>query len=221
MIDLYMVNCKFHESYYWKIYNLISVERQEYVRRFVKYEDSLRSVLGEALARYAFAEQFGHNTDIEFTINEYGKPSIKGNDRFNYNISHSGNWVTCAVSSFDVGIDIEKVDSSVDIEIASKYFTDDEIQEIHRAEDKLSTFFHYWTAKESYLKFLGKGLTIPLDSFFIFGNSVIVNGISLGVRLHFFSKIVGYKIAVCGKYEEDIKEPVIVSKSKLISVLRK
>lgn len=35
------------------------------------------------------------------------------------------------------------------------------------SEMQLQYFYDLWTLKESYIKFLGKGLTIPLDSFSI------------------------------------------------------
>lgn len=43
----------------------------------------------------------------DLVYNEFGKPSLKRKDIF-YNISHSGKYVTCAISNKIVGIDIQK-----------------------------------------------------------------------------------------------------------------
>jgi 4'-phosphopantetheinyl transferase len=70
-----------------------------------------------------------------------------------FNISHSANYVACAIADSPVGIDIEgrrKVNSAV----AKRYFTDEEIESIHSDDD----FFKIWTFKEALGKYTGDGL---------------------------------------------------------------
>jgi hypothetical protein len=70
-----------------------------------------------------------------------------------FNISHSANYVVCAIADSPVGIDIEggrKVNRSV----AKRYFTEEEIESIHSDED----FFKIWTFKEALGKYTGEGL---------------------------------------------------------------
>jgi 4'-phosphopantetheinyl transferase len=70
-----------------------------------------------------------------------------------FNISHSANYVACAIADTPVGIDIEgrrKVNNAV----AKRYFTEEEIKSIHSDED----FFKIWTFKEALGKYTGEGL---------------------------------------------------------------
>jgi hypothetical protein len=70
-----------------------------------------------------------------------------------FNISHSANYVACAIADLPVGIDIEgrrKVNSSV----AKRYFTEEEIKSILCDED----FFKIWAFKEALGKYTGEGL---------------------------------------------------------------
>jgi 4'-phosphopantetheinyl transferase len=46
------------------------------------------------------------NKFIFFDKNEYGKPYLRGYSKFNFNISHSGDFVVCAIDELSVGIDI-------------------------------------------------------------------------------------------------------------------
>lgn len=63
-----------------------------------------------------------------------------------------------------VGIDVEEV-RVFDLCMAKQLFTEFEYWEILAAENKSLACFDIWTMKESYVKALGKGLAIPLDSF--------------------------------------------------------
>ncbi len=86
-----------------------------------------------------------------------------------FNISHTKNLITCAVTlTDDIGIDVENISRSNDIlSIAERYFSEQESTELFSlAEPKQpSRFFDYWTLKESYIKAWGLGLAIPLDDF--------------------------------------------------------
>nr|WP_269320157.1 4'-phosphopantetheinyl transferase superfamily protein [Brevibacillus thermoruber] len=55
----------------------------------------------------------------------------------------------------------------MDLHIADHLFTPQEnrILASKTGDARLAYFFHVWTLKESYVKAVGKGLSIPLDSF--------------------------------------------------------
>lgn len=91
-----------------------------------------------------------------------------GHPNFHFNISHSSDYVLCSVSHCSVGIDIEEI-KNIDLNIASRFFTNYEINFINQstAKNRIERFYSIWTAKESYSKFLGEGLSIPLNSFTI------------------------------------------------------
>ncbi|MEI2358815.1 4'-phosphopantetheinyl transferase family protein [Mesobacillus zeae] len=65
---------------------------------------------------------------------------------FSYNISHSGEWVVCAVHLFPIGIDVEKV-GKLHLDIAERYFTEEENRDLldKSKDEQLSYFFDLWS----------------------------------------------------------------------------
>jgi 4'-phosphopantetheinyl transferase len=53
-----------------------------------------------------------HVSNSGISVNEYGKPFLK-NQSLYFNLSHSDNYVICAVSKFSVGADIEKINQRI------------------------------------------------------------------------------------------------------------
>lgn len=104
-----------------------------------------------------------HDSELVFETNEYGKPRLKGGGFF-YNISHSGDYVAVAVHEAEVGVDIERIKDRDCLKLAKRFFTDAEYEWIAEAEHE-ERFYRLWTMKESYIKYRGGGLSIPLDSF--------------------------------------------------------
>lgn len=123
-----------------------------------------KDLLSELLIQKAIIEKTGiENAAIR--RNEYGKPYLQGVKDFHFNLSHSGDYVVIAVSERHVGIDIEKK-VKVDYRIAKKFFGEKEVQEIltsSEEQDRVDAFCRIWTLKESYVKAIGKGLSIPFS----------------------------------------------------------
>ncbi|MCP4153593.1 MAG: 4'-phosphopantetheinyl transferase superfamily protein, partial [bacterium] len=145
---------------------------------------------------------------IHFTRNENGKPSLKDNPEFHFNLSHSGDWIVCAVDNSPVGIDIQEI-FPISLEISKRHFTTEEHHDLmsKKEHERIPYFFTLWTLKESYLKALGKGM------FLLKGFSVGVkeNGkIGLQVKKElperrFFTRYhiqPGYEMALCTTHKE-------------------
>lgn len=98
-----------------------------------------------------------------------------------YNLSHSGDYVLCSVSTerhAKVGCDIEEV-KEPNLKIAGRFFCPAEYEQIAGEEDKAlqqEYFFRYWVLKESFAKATREGLALGMDTFEIMlGNpSVLV-----------------------------------------------
>lgn len=119
-----------------------------------------------------------HSTNFKISsiIWEYeylGKPFIKEPKNFYISCSRSKNYYICAISNINIGIDIEYI-SSIDIEIAKKFFHNNEYSYIinpNFSKSFLHRFFEIWCIKESYLKLIGTGMFKELNSFYVSTNN--------------------------------------------------
>ncbi|MEJ6950845.1 4'-phosphopantetheinyl transferase family protein [Natronospora cellulosivora (SeqCode)] len=169
MIKIYGINIS--EELDNKIYNiflnLISPEKQNRIKRFRFFQDAQRCLLGDILVRYAICKNLDIDNDLlKFSSNEYGKPFLLKPKDFYFNISHSGDWVVCAVGNKPLGVDVELI-KTIDYNIAKRFFSKDEFNDLLKIdkEKRLEYFYKLWTLKESYIKAEGKGLSIPLNTF--------------------------------------------------------
>jgi 4'-phosphopantetheinyl transferase len=128
---------------------------------FINAHAGLRCLLGWLLDLPP--EQVALGTDT------MGKPSLVGlgSPPLFFNLSHSHNHAAVAVSPFfEVGIDIEHI-RPIGFEVAEHFFSAGEVAALKAlpARRRAKAVFNVWTRKEAYLKALGLGLSVPLDSF--------------------------------------------------------
>ena len=146
------------------LYERASAPRKQRADRYLRREDKLRCVTADALLKIAL------KTD-EFTVqtNDFGKPSIKDHEDFHYNLSHSGRYVVIAWGETEVGVDVQQHHADTDMQmIARRWFTPDEQNYIWQSDRQITErFYEIWTGKESYLKYIGKGLHKDLRLFSI------------------------------------------------------
>ncbi|CAM5489435.1 4'-phosphopantetheinyl transferase family protein [Bacillus safensis] len=145
----------------------VSSEKRAAAERFRFLIDARRTLLGEVLVRQTIHDMYDLPMDqIVFETEGNGKPVVRQLPSFHFNLSHSGNWVVCAVDDAPVGIDIEEI-KPIDLAIAKRFFSADEYQDLlsQPAERQEAYFFHLWSMKEAFIKLTGKGLSYGLSSF--------------------------------------------------------
>jgi 4'-phosphopantetheinyl transferase len=108
-----------------------------------------------------------------FVADAHGKPSAWLADtpaRVSFNLSHTEGMVglaACLGAGWAIGFDLEPVARAVDLAVADRFFSDQEVawlgaqEELARAE----AFLRLWTLKEAFIKAAGKGLTQDLAAF--------------------------------------------------------
>ena len=97
--------------------------------------------------------------------NKYGKPFFVNFPKVHYNVSHTKGLIVCAISDSRVGIDVERI-KPFNKRIVERFFSKNEREYIFASkENKDGRFAEIWTKKESYVKWLGKGVAIPFESF--------------------------------------------------------
>ena len=166
----------------------------EATQRFRKEEDRQRSLLGKLLLR-ELLDIFGLERDLSLNIQQtrYKRPYV-GNDLFDYNISHSGQYILCIASDETrVGIDVEEM-KSVCLSDYRFALTEQEWSEVLSAEDPQKAFYKLWCIKESALKADGRGLIDDLGQVKIFDEYT-----EIGIETwnsHELSLDAGYMVAV-------------------------
>ncbi len=200
----------------------VKKESKEKILRFHNINDAIRTTVAELMIRWILTtESDTHNDNIDFYYNKYGKPFIRGMPGFNFNVSHSGNWIVCAIDDNELGIDIEKI-SPIEQDIARQFFSPKEVEDLLSLPEcsRLEYFYDLWTLKESYIKAKGMGLSIPLDSFSIRrkSSSFYLAHSSDNIRYYFKQYNVDpeYKLSVCAKHNRFPLEAVRVEAEQVI-----
>ena len=185
----------------------VSVECWDEARGFRHKGVAIRRILGEALVGFALKKYWDLPLgSYRIARGEKGKPFIADRENIFFNISHSGDYVVCAVSDSEIGVDIEKR-AKARMEVAGRFFHEREVRMLEEVsgneQDKL--FYDYWSVKESFLKYIGTGLTRPLNSFVVqfLGKRISLYEGANELPLCVTSCPVdpGYACYVCGEYE--------------------
>lgn len=164
-----------HESLLKNDLPKFSADYQEKIKRYRRWQDAQLSLLGRILLFKGIEEIYKDNPhDKVIKHTKYNKPYFD-DDLIQFNISHSGDIVVCALSDeHEIGIDIEIVTDIVIYDFKSQ-MTEIEWDKIVLSNNKKDSFFDYWTQKEAVIKAHGHGLTIPLKSFEILDNTTKIN----------------------------------------------
>lgn len=142
------------------------------VERMRHAKDRHLFLLSHLLARTALSRYRPRSPEEwRFVRNSHGKPSLDPETEpvpLQFSLSHTTGLSVFAVTrTADIGVDVEMVNRPVEaLKLSRRFFSPGEAAHLRKmAPERLSHFFYYWTLKESFLKALGRGLSLPLDSF--------------------------------------------------------
>lgn len=183
------LSAELHEIINDKYLHTFSMDFQNRIGRFIRWQDAQATVLGRILLFNILDKLAVAIPEIRYT--KYGKPYFE-NSPWHFNISHSGDIVVCAVTrDAELGVDVEMI-SDVEIFSFKQHMTPRDWDLVVNATDRQQSFYEYWTNKEAALKADGRGLSISLNSFDIIdGKSTIEN------EHFFFSTIMVDRRYVC------------------------
>ena len=190
---IYILNTSLVKENYSFVLSYISKNRREKAEKLINEKDRLLSIGGGYLLKKYLPSE-------EIKVSENGKPYLENGPCFN--LSHSEKYVVLAIHpSFDVGVDIEKINGNkVD---AIKYTLSKEEKNI----TDIDTLFQIWSNKESLIKCKSTGLKDIKN----------VNGLPLeGMRLleceEYYSKSIvydGYSLSISLKTNNPVKIKII------------
>lgn len=139
-VKLYVADTDLGKKHFRFLLENVSVGQKEKALRYANEIDQIRSLLSSYLKNQLSRE--------ELLKNENGKPYFANGPYFN--ISHSGKYVLMAVSTAEIGVDIEEIKNK-DMSSLIRIFNEAEAKMIKEHSD----FYYLWCAKESLIKCMG------------------------------------------------------------------
>lgn len=150
---------------------------------------------------------------LQYRFGPHGKPELV-DFPLHFSLSHSGEYVLCAVSESEVGADIQRMQPLDFLRLAGRFFTEAERAaiEVCGEAERQGLFFRLWARKEAYGKLTGRGIAAALhrdvreekDGGFSEGDSA--GDGQAGLKWHTVSVPAGYAAAVCTEYRNFLQE---------------
>ena len=203
-----------------QLLELITKEERENKKKF-------QTACGKLFIHYLLREKFSlAEKDIKLLKTDSGKPYIEGL-LVHFNLSHATDYVVCAMSDQEIGIDIEKIRAVNFKKIAKRFFCESEYEDLlaKKQPEQLNYFFQLWTLKESYLKWLGTGLRIPLNScsFKVTDEKISCKRDGKVLESPYFKQLSfeGYQLSVCSPISEFPDEVMRINFEDVINNCKK
>ncbi|MCM1182082.1 MAG: 4'-phosphopantetheinyl transferase superfamily protein [Roseburia sp.] len=184
---------------------LLDKSRREKLAAIRNPGERQRCLTAGLLLRHAFLHS-GYSREqwrqAEIVYGEYGKPGIRGLPGFHYSISHSEEWVICAVGDIPVGADIQRM-RPWKIQMARRFYSDEEYDRLVSLTDagrQTECFYQMWAAKESYGKLTGRGIGEGVSRYVTDGELEHIRGkdtYPFPIRL--YDTIADYIVCVCSR----------------------
>ena len=165
-LDLCALGNREHE-----VKKILSPDELERAQRFIQPNDRDRFAMTRFFLRTILADYIGTDpAQLKFDYSPHGKPSLSPpTSSIAFNISHSHKRSLIAITHGQrVGVDVEFMREPVEIaDLAQRFFSPYERVLLGNipAEHRPKAFFRIWTAKESFVKATGAGLSLALTSF--------------------------------------------------------
>lgn len=176
MIKLYIVSIREPIEDAEKWINRLLLARREKTKAFRKKEDRLRSLYaGLLLQKYC-----GITDESRILYNSYGKPFTQEGPEFS--LSHGGDYVVLGTNEGPIGVDVEPI-GEFDTTVAQESLQEDELNWVMDKEQAMR-LYTMWTRKESIMKAVGKGFSLPPRCFSVLpaaATSLTVDGTDYGI----------------------------------------
>ena len=124
--------------------------------RYVKLQGQSGHEAGRQLLEQMYREKTGQPMP-PIACMERGKPYFVDGG-LHFSISHTKNYVFCALSHMPVGIDAEEKDRKINLLLADKILSPAEKQRFDAAQDKPAALLKLWVLKEALGKLSGEGI---------------------------------------------------------------
>lgn len=148
-------------------YDRLSKARREKIDTLHYMEDKRRSLGVGMLLKKGFLDYGLKGKEVVIACGPYGKPYLKNRPDIYFNVSHSGKKAAVVFAGTEVGCDIEQT-RRANLAVAKRFFCPEEYEYVLRQPglaEQNKAFYRMWTLKESFIKSVGLGLSLPLHAF--------------------------------------------------------
>ena len=167
-----------------KFLHLFTEERREKILRYKFAADRNRTIFAELLVRSVIAKKISRPIEEILIERDFcGKPHVVDGN-LEISLAHSENWAVCSVGEVPSGVDVEE-DFSDALAVAKNFFLPQEYQKLCELDGRARAekFLCLWTIKESFVKFIGRGID---ETFSAIDAEEILSGQSSIVGKNFF-----------------------------------
>jgi len=158
-----------------RAHGLLHEEERRRASAFVHERDRSRFILARGLLRFLLGGYLHTAPEsVSLVYGEFGKPRVFGvGPALEFNLSHAGSKALYVFGWTRVGVDVESVIGTLDLDVASLFsVAEQEAIQSLAGDARRQAFFRCWTRKEAYGKALGRGLgtglgdvsVLPLES---------------------------------------------------------
>lgn len=137
--------------------------RAKLARTFKFLQGRKECTLAYELLCQMLREEYDIQQPPAFGYGEHGKPYLLDYPDIHFNLSHTRRAIACIIDTKPCGIDVESLGRYKE-EVARYCMCDEEMDQIHNADDINIAFTSLWTQKEALLKLTGEGITDDLKT---------------------------------------------------------
>ncbi len=211
------IRCLENETLFRERVKQLSPYRQQKIAILRNDRDRNRSLGAGLLLDHGLAVYGLQERSVEYDIGQWGKPALKYHPEICFSLSHSGDYAICTIGDRPVGNDIEHVREGR-LKVANRFFAEEELAWLYEAEteeERTGRMFRLWTMKESFLKVIGRGMSLSLKDFVIrmdeeSGRARVRH--SFDAKYYYmreYGEIDGYCTAVCAQESGDMAYSMI------------
>lgn len=143
-----------------------------------------------------FAEE-AYPSEWKMARDEWGKPCFPAHPEVYFSVTHSGEYWMCAMARQPVGLDLQRKTSARRAAISRRFFHPEEDAWLRTNDYR--DFFEIWAAKESCVKYIGRGIAFGLQTFSVLsGGGLISQGID-GSCLRRLPFLEGWCLYLCSR----------------------
>jgi 4'-phosphopantetheinyl transferase len=169
-VHVWRVSLDCSPAHFADLLQTLSTEERNRAARFMTHDLRRRWTISRGALRSILSVYVGVSPQtLVFSTEPLGKPNLLSvNPSVSFNLTHTSFVAFVAVTAQGkVGIDAEEIRDNISLDEVIGSLHKSEAQELRSLSEaaRLSAFFACWTRKEAYLKAIGAGLHIPLDSF--------------------------------------------------------